>query len=212
MDRRGLRVAAGVQCGGGLGAARGYVLNFDAVGGFVSLTSEQPERPPPAGGSQRLVLADAAALAPLAAALRDDHPVSCMGVIWFRLPVQGDRLNWTWPTFAKVVRGDVPVRQMNVVFDWREPALAEVSVVNEGETTEVINRAIEVAWPERERLVAADALAGFQCETIGGRSRAVLEPPANVSDRLLAPGDRRNVAWFRFPHALDISVRFAPDN
>ena len=54
------------------------------------------------------------------------------GILWYRLPVAGDRLNWSWPTLRAVMAGRAPGRGRAAVRE-PEPGLVEIDLVNDGE-------------------------------------------------------------------------------
>lgn len=190
----------------------GYVLAFDAAGKFVAISAEGPRRGWAKDTQLRVVRADAGAMASLARLLQDDPPAHCTGVIWFRLPVAGDRLNWDATTFATVLRGEVPVRALGVNVRWPESGLAEIVIVNTGGTTEALPREVTLRWAAEGRVLAADGLAGFFLETRGGQAQGIVRAAEVPADASIAPGREAKVAWLRFAHevSLDAALPASP--
>ena len=182
----------------------GYTLAFDAGGKFLGLAAEGAAPPWPADAQRRIVRADPVALAGLARELRTRPPEHCTGLLWFRLPVAGDRLNWPAATLAAVLRGEAPRSALTVEVRWPQPGLAEIVVRNTGETSEPPPAALTLRWTTSDRPSAADGLAGYQLAPEStGRWRAV----NNFSSRaLLRPGGSTTVAWLRFAHEIPLQV------
>jgi hypothetical protein len=131
-------------------------------------------------------------------------------VIWYRLPVTGDRLNWAALTLATVLRGEVPVARVGVEVTWPEPGLAEIVVVNSGQTTEPVPGAFDLRWAAEERLLASDGLGGFRLEMRSATTQASLRAAEVPVAGLLAPGRRLKIAWLRFPHEISLDVLPTP--
>ena len=190
----------------------GYVLAFDAAGKFLALAAEGPRASWPKGTLIRVVRADAIAMARLAQTLGANPPPGCTGVIWFRLPVASDRINWDAITLAVVLRGELPAKRLKAEVTWPEPGLAEIALANDGETTEPLPRAVDLHWPAEARVLAADGLAGFFLETRGGAAQGIVRAAEVPADAFLAPGRKTKVAWLRFAHevSLDVSLPAPP--
>ena len=183
----------------------GYRVAFDATGKFFALAAEGPAPAWPPGTQVRVARADAVAMAKLAQALAAQPPAHFGGVIWFRLPMEGDHLNWVWPTLAAVLRGETPVAKIVVTVEWPEPGLAEVVAVNLGTTSEMPPGRVSLRWPMAEKLLAADGLGGFRLEGRGEGGQ--MEVAATVPpDAFLAPGARRKIAWLRFSHEISLTA------
>jgi len=89
----------------------GYLVAFGPGGDFLGISAEGPRPSWPRGAVVREARADPAAMAGLVRALTAERPAMLAGLIWYRLPVDTDSLNWRWPTFAAVIRGrDPPAR------------------------------------------------------------------------------------------------------
>ncbi len=184
----------------------GYLLGFDAAGKFIGLAAEGPRREWPAGTQLRVVRADAPAMARLARELAAEPPRNFTGVIWYRLPVAGDRLNWDATTLALVLRGQTPARALRAEVSWPEPGLAEIAIVNRGQTTEPLPAAVALRWSEDARVLAADGLAGFFLETFGGRAQGIVRAARVPADASLAPGRKATIAWLRFTHEVSLEA------
>ncbi|PRQ03018.1 hypothetical protein ENSA5_19570 [Enhygromyxa salina] len=184
-----------------------YLVVRDPVdGGVEGIAAEQAPR---RLDRDRFVRAEADpdALAELIAGWTADRPAALEGVVWFRLPVAGDRLAWSWPTLSAVIAGRAPSRQLRLdaCALAGEPGVVELHLVNEGEAGAWVDAPLRVPLPERP--LAADALDGFAL----GRSGAAaleLEPRAQVR---VGTGERRPVAWLRFSEGRTLTDTVCPE-
>lgn len=84
----------------------GYLLAFDSNDKFLSLSAEGPRPNWPTNALVRKVESNSQELGELIRAWTASRPAPMNGVIWYRLPVATDRLNWTWPQLQQVMRGE----------------------------------------------------------------------------------------------------------
>lgn len=188
----------------------GYRVAFDAAGKFFALAAEGPAPAWPAGTQVRVARADAVVMARLAQTLAAAPPPNCTGVIWFRLPVEGDRLNWDMVTLATILRGETPAAKMTVAVEWPEPGLAEIVAVNTGTTSELPPARVTLRWPAAEKLLTSDGLGGFRLEASPGQAQMNAVAATLPPDAFLAPGQKRKIAWLRFAHEISLEVVVAP--
>jgi hypothetical protein len=182
----------------------GYDAAFDAAGALRWIAAEGPEREPPEGGRVVRIAAEPAPLAGLVRRLRESRPRELRGILWYRLPVPGDRRNWRLPTLLRVAAGEAPAPALSVEVVRTEGALADFAVVNRGEGEHSGPIEVVVAFRNGDR-VDLDALAGFRwTEPRKGEIRF------RVEGARLAPGDRRAVGWIRFHGAVEIDARSVP--
>ena len=185
----------------------GYRVAFDANGKFFALAAEGLRPAWPASTQVRMVRADPVALAALARALTARPPARCTGLIWFRLPLSGDRLNWDALTLATVLRGEIPSAKLTAEVSWPEPGLAEVSIANLGQTTEPLPARATITWDKAVPPTVFDGLGGFRLDVRGAEGQAVIVNDGVPPDALLAPGRRVKIAWLRFSHELPLDAR-----
>ncbi len=172
----------------------GYTLAFDRHGGrFVALSAEGPApvwRDDPAYLVRELS-AEPSALAALVRSLHADRPAALTGVIWYRLPVDGDRLNWSWPTLAAVAAGRTPAPHLVVESHTTDSGLAEISLVNRGDGDFAGSVRLAASWRDAHRL-GADALGHFAITAETARSLLLTAPALR-----LAAGQRHPAGWLR---------------
>jgi hypothetical protein len=125
------------------------------------------------------------------------------GVIWYRLPVASDRLNWRWETLSAIMDGQIPRKNLQVTVEYPQPELAEVVLINDGEVDLSAEVQIEIEC-DRRALVAADGLCGF---AIAERkpSRIFLVHGGTAVSPIIGAGERWKVAWLRFQNRTEVT-------
>ena len=76
--------------------------------------------------------ADPAEVAAIVRALQAADLPQLQGLLWFRLPVQGDRRSWAPATLAAVMRGTLPPPQIELLALQRGPGLQDLLLRNVG--------------------------------------------------------------------------------
>lgn len=178
----------------------GYLAAFDLHGKLVGLSAEGPLLSWPEGVLLREARSDPAAMGKLVRDWIVDRPRELAGILWYRLPVAGDRLNWSWPTLRAVMAGRNPSAGVRVAVREPEPGLMEIDLLNAGDGETALPSPIWVGWRD-VALLAADGLAGYR--VVLGRGIVRLE--RSGSGRL-QPGERRMIAWLRFATRTEIHV------
>jgi hypothetical protein len=143
------------------------------------------------GGERRELLADPLQLSTLALDLRNDPPPHLAGLIWFRLPLAGDRRAWSLTTLGAVARGDALDSRLNLQLS-EQGGLYDIAVSNQGN--------LDNAWPERLTLAVrgcdgADALAGYALQ-----QSPDLLTFTRLRDGRIAAGGQRAIGWARCTH------------
>jgi hypothetical protein len=177
-------------------------MAFDRAGRFIGLSAEGPSQSWPEGVQLREVRADPFALTQLVQTWTTNRPASLAGIIWYRLPVSQDYLNWRWPTLSAVMAGRSPRESVRAETSRPQPALLEVSLVNDGETDGVAFPAVEVQW-QNARLVAGDGLRGFELVEAGPGAARFRRKPGRER---LSPGERWEIGWLRLDKDVEPQV------
>ena len=181
-----------------------YLIAFAPTGNLLGVSAEGPLPSWPRGVLVRTARSDPEEIAALVRDWTADRPAELSALIWYRLPVDGDRLNWSWPSFRAVRSGRPPRRDLQVRPRSPEPGLVEIGLANAGEAEEGWPFRIELEWGSGT-LLASDGLAGYRIVRTGPRA-LYLERQISPWDRLLLPGDHRTVAWLRFDGDVDVFV------
>lgn len=178
----------------------GYLLAFDAAGKFLGLAAEGPRPNWPTNAQIREVSSNPLELAALVQGWRHNRPATLNGVIWYRLPVSGDRFNWRWPTLGAIVESRVPQEKFRVDTRRVEAGLVEISLVNEGELDISSRLAVEVYW-SKARLVAGDALKDFE---LADRSASAARFQTRSQPCRIRVGESFVLGWLRFDQDCEV--------
>ncbi len=167
-----------------------FMLALPAYGVAVIDSSRQVESEAPldTGASRRELLADPQQVANLLTTLHERRLENLHGIIWFRLPLPGDRRAWPLATLQAVMQGQ-PLSASITVDVTQAGPLRELTLVSTG------NR--DVGLPARVSLTgshceAADAVAGYRLEQSENGPVFVRKQPAR-----LAAGQRQALGWAR---------------
>jgi len=179
----------------------GYRLAFDESGKFFALAAEGISPSWPKGTRVRLVRADVDAMAALATKIAGARLANCTGIIWFRLPIAGDELNWDLITFTALLEGRTPASRLVIESKWTAPGRAEISVVNTGERTETLPEKIVTRWAGNQPPQAMDGLGGYLASFDPAHWESItLTSRSATTGKTIAPGRARKVGWLHFNH------------
>lgn len=173
---------------------RPFLLALPAYGaGLISSASGaqvESEAPLNLAGERRELSADPQQVAALVHRLRDERPAHLAGLIWFRLPLPGDRRAWPLATLRAVARGEPLAAALAVQVERpRGDDLRELSLTNSGNAPATLPQRLEIAARDCQ---AFDALPGYRMQR--SDTGLVLERQAAAD---LAAGQRRALGWAR---------------
>jgi hypothetical protein len=177
-----------------------YTAAFDADNNLLGLLAEGPLLSW-SGAKVRTVRSDPTVMAGLIRGWTRDRPQALTGVLWYRLPVPGDRMNWSWSTLRAVTAGRVPQGAIRSSIREPEPGLVEIDLFNAGEAQTSWPSTVRIHW-NGEAPIAADGLAVYRMMP-AQKGEIRLESTATG---LLRPGERRVVAWLRFAARTEVEV------
>ncbi len=178
-----------------------YVVGFAPGGKLLGILAEGEARVWPPGTVVRAFRPDATQLAALVDRWLKDRPACLTGVLWYRLPVPTDTLNWRWPTLAAVTAGRAPRRALHVETSGTSPM--DMTLVNTGEADEPLPS--EVVITGGEAGAEADGVGGYRAETRG--HDVVFHRAPELAPLRLTPGMRHPLGWVRGASEIEIHVR-----
>ncbi|MFC1812328.1 DUF3142 domain-containing protein [Thermodesulfobacteriota bacterium] len=181
----------------------GYLLTFDKNGRFIGRQAESPSRAWIPGATYRTVFADPCAMSRLVRTWKTDRPACMKGITWFRLPVEGDRMNWSWITLSAVMAGQVPDLTVAVKVEYPVPELAEIILINTGNTDLYPAVNVQIEWEQGKR-IAADGLRGFVL-TATKHANICLQPDKYHTLERITPGDSWKIGWIRFEQETKVN-------
>lgn len=167
----------------------GYELAYGRNGRFLGLAAEGPRPEWGADARTRVIMADPDALAKLAGQLEAAPPQHMRGIVWFRLSVESDRLNWPWPTMLAVMAGRVPEASLAAEIRRPQHGLYEVWIRNTGEGSPAESVEVRIAC-DRRGIQARDLLNGFAEASISATGFRLLGPAPPPGGEILA-------GWYR---------------
>jgi hypothetical protein len=180
----------------------GYIIAFDQGGKFVGLSAEGPNKAWPQDVQLREVRTDPMAMARLVETWTTNHPTAMRGIIWYRLPVTVDNLNWRWPTLAAIVARREPHESFHATARRVEAGLVEISLMNDGELDISSRLAVEVRWSDA-RLIAGDGLRDFELAEQNGSAARF----QNQSSQYRLPaGEKQIIGWLRFDKNREVQL------
>jgi hypothetical protein len=186
----------------------GYLLAFDSQGRFAGLSAEGPAKNWPSDFKMRELRADPLAMATLVQRWTTGRSRSLNGIIWYRLPVAGERFNWPWATLAEVMNGKAPHTSAKVEIREPQPGLVEADLINTGQTD--FNQPVRVVlhWKDA-RLLASDGLQGIEVTEAGSNRIVFVNTPEFAR---LPPGERRTLGWIRLDQKAEVTIETEQDN
>lgn len=182
----------------------GYEVAFSAAGKYWGISAES-ERGWPVGSRLKEMRAEPQEMASLIKKWMTKRPAYCEGVIWYRLPVAGEKRNWSWPTLEMVIRGETPIKSSQLAVTWQEDSLAELELRNTGGDEVSISGEVVLAWTGA-KLLAGDSLRGFNL--VDSEPGHLVFRRASIPTLILKPGERCAVGWLRFTRKVELHETF----
>jgi hypothetical protein len=179
-----------------------YIVAFNAAGKFIGLSAEAPRSDWPSGTQLREMAADPLVMSSLVQFWNTNRPAAMRSVIWYRLPVTADNLNWRWPTLGAIVAGREPRESFHADARRVEAGLVEISLVNDGELDISSRLAVEARWSDT-RLVAGDGLRGFE---LAEQNASAAKFQNQSSQYRLPAGEKQIIGWLRLDQNREVQV------
>ncbi len=182
----------------------GYIIAFDQKGSFIGLSAEGPSQAWVKGTQLRVASAEPIEIAKLVQNWQQDRPYNMQGLIWYRLPVESDNINWKWATLSAILAGRIPDESLWVDIQYPNPKLAEIILVNDGETDQSAGVSIKIGC-EQEKIIAADGLRGYII-TRTNSSSICLQYDGEKIFSTIRSGERWKIGWIRFKHEMEVKT------
>ncbi|MDC8015321.1 DUF3142 domain-containing protein [Tahibacter soli] len=164
--------------------AYGAALRLDADGGVLAVESEQPLAT--AAAEVREIAVDPRDVASLVRELEVRRPATLAGIVWFRLPRDGDRRAWRMSTLRAVIAGAPLAANLRIAL---RPSGGAFDVVATNDGT------LDAELPPALRVAAActgDGIAGYRYEP-GARVQFFRRD----THATLRAGGERVLGWLR---------------
>jgi len=125
--------------------------------------------------------------------LENQPPAYLKGVIWFRLPHQGDDLTWNADGLTSVMKGQSPERGIRFRFDKSGAGVSQIHMINAGDVSEPLPRRIYITGA-LSKILSIDAQPPYTLTT--GTGLTLELDPGAVHERI-APGAEYHIGWAR---------------
>lgn len=181
----------------------GYLVAYNKQGQFIGLSAEGPLSDWPAGTRTKTAISDPKEIAALIQEIRSVSPKHLTGVLWFRLPVSSDQLNWQWHTLKCVIQEQTLTERIDAVCQWPEPNLAEIYLVNSGDVD--VSGRISVSLAFEGSCLAGDGLKGYS--VVEEKDGSVWIRPENIrAGWRIRSQDKIKIAWCRFNQQTEVKA------
>lgn len=185
-----------------------YLAGFSADGKLLGLSAEGPEPAWPGGTILRTMRSDPDSLADLVRQWSSSPPPAMTGLIWYRLPVSGETMNWRAVTLDAVMAGRPPKADVAPVVSRPSPGLLDIYLRNTGDADGTLQCSVTVSWVGAD-LVAAEGIGGFEHldAPAGGVTFRATDIPVG---RWIAPGEQIQVGWLRLNADKEVRTNVSP--
>jgi len=181
----------------------GYLLAFDEQGAFAGASAEGPQPNWPKTHRLRELKTNPTAMAALVDGWTRNRPEALRGVIWYRLPVANDRMNWAWSTLAAVMSGSRPEPRLIAQARRTDRGLYDLSLVNHGSGDIANAWTVNVTW-DNARLQSCDGLSNSTITDSGDR---FLTLHSHGLTRGLTPGKTVPIGWLRLDSDNELQLK-----
>jgi len=178
-----------------------YLAGFSSSGTFLGLAGEGVHPSWPDDAIVKTMRSDPSVIAGLVSELSQNHPDLLTGIIWYRLPVAGDKLNWQMATLQAVMAGRTPHPKLETLVVRAASGATDIYLANSGDADASAQCAVIAEWGNAN-LVAADGINGFDhLDSVANR----VTFSSAASEQWIVPGDRLQIGWLRL--SVDTEVK-----
>jgi len=107
-------------------------------------------------------------------------------------------------TLSAIMAGRIPREALKVEVEYPEPELAEIVLVNDGETDQSARVSIKIGC-EQENVVAADGLRGYIVTRTDSANICLQHHGEKIFSTIRA-GERWKIGWIRFTHEMEVKT------
>ncbi len=184
--------------------AYGSALVLDADGKTVGVESEAALSDP---GVRMELFSDPRAVAGLLRDLEKTPPPNLRGIVWFRLPLPGDRRAWPLATIVAVINGkDLHSAWTPAIGDSGNGAF-DITLHNSGNLEAVLPASVDVGGTGCSD---ADALPGYRIEKAGTGHAGATPRFVRETGATLPATQSRPIGWVRCTHLMPEDLHVHP--
>ena len=120
---------------------------------------------------------------------RKHRPAGLAGIVWYRVPVDGDKRNWSWPQLQAVIHGMRPQPRFEAALVSRAEGYDDVVIRNTGNGDGWMPLTISL---QEQNLLAFDGAFGYKGKEV---EHGLIF--SATSKKPLAAGGRASIGWVR---------------
>ena len=187
----------------------GYLVITDQQGRFLRLSAEGPGFDWDQKYRGIYVRSDPFVMQDLVREWTASRPKAMTGIIWYRMPVENDNLNWSWHTLRKIITGQKLFSTAKLQITYPRKELAEISWLNTGDVDQTLLDQVAVNW-DQAKLIAADGLGGFSFSSshlTSSSNSGLLRHAKDQPLPSIAPGQEYKIGWLRFDKEVEINAQ-----
>jgi hypothetical protein len=166
----------------------GSAVLCDPQGNWLDVISEDSARLPESGHLVEVMSSPQDALAMLKQ-WKAQRPPNLVGVVWYRVPVEGDKRNWSWPQFLAVIQGKTPHPELEARLETQAEGFDNIVIYNLGEGDGSLPSTILL---KVQNVIAYDGAFGYNAKEV---EHGLIFSAANKKP--LAAGGRASIGWVR---------------
>lgn len=183
----------------------GYRLAYDASGELVEVAGEDASSIDDPAWTYRVIRAEPEAMSALVRELAAARPESCLGVIWYRLPIGGERLNWDAVTWRAVKRGRMATAVWQAEVRPEEQGLFRLELLQPARMAAYPPKEVRVSWEETATALAWDGQRNYEVsKTPDGV--LIWKWPERMEAPLLEKGTRWTIGWLRLDRDVKLKL------
>lgn len=183
----------------------GYLVAYDSKGNYVGLSAETLPSDWPMDSFIKEAWSDPKSIAGLVSEWENQRPCSMQGLIWFRMPIEGDRMNWPWQTFNEVRKGNIPMPKLIIDVHQSSNELIEVFLCNQGNATAFSPPEVIISW-KNAKFLGGDGIQKFELFN-SSTNEVVLKNASNSQRFRIKPNHRLPIGWFRLDRKTKIETK-----
>lgn len=173
----------------------GYRLAYDESGQLVEVAGENASSIKDPSWRYRVVRANPEQMAHVVRELELKRPENCLGVIWYRLPIGEERLNWDPKTWQAVKRGKVERVSWGFEMKRVEEGLFQLEIVQKSVIATPPPATLHLSWRQGGAL-AWDGQRNYAVKQHPEHG-LIWQWPDTMPPSLLAQGTRWTIGWLR---------------
>ena len=119
-------------------------------------------------------------------------------------------MNWQWHTLERIVREQPLTEKIEAVYDWPEPNLAEIYLVNSGDIDVSVPMTVSLAFAA-DHCLAVDGLKGYVVHE-DAEGEMLLCPDNVGSGWRIRAQEKIKIAWCRFDKETEVNAYVRPNS